>query len=145
MVGENLVLPVGDHSISFLLLSCPILIFYIHSCVVMEFSHSELAELFGEQLLSLKSILMSIHTQVILKLSLLPFDKALYSSIFLWYFIRFLLILLQMKPLNFLLPFVIWHLILFLYILSLTPNNMLRIPSYHIWLTTLSIRCLDIS
>ena len=50
VIWKDLVLPVGHHSIPFVLLNSPVLIFDVHSRVVLEITHTKFAESLCERI-----------------------------------------------------------------------------------------------
>ena len=80
MVGEHLILPIQNHSVSLLLLSGPICVVDVHTSVVLVVTHSEFVESLSEKLLSIASVTMTVDAVVALQFGLLPLDEAFHSG-----------------------------------------------------------------
>ena len=80
MIRDDLVLPVIHHAVSFVLLASIVMIFNVHSCIIMEISDFEFTIFLGEALL-LGSVTFVIIIFLIYN-SLLPLNKVIYSLLF---------------------------------------------------------------
>ena len=82
MVWKDLVLPIRDHSISFFLLSCPVLVLDIHSGAAGEVSDTEFTKLFGKKFFSFFCVQRPVNTHVLYEFGLLPLYKIYNRSFF---------------------------------------------------------------
>lgn len=80
MIRDDLVLPVIHHAVSFVLLASIVMIFNVHSCIIMEISDFEFTIFLGEALL-LGSVTFVIIIFLIYN-SLLPLNKVINSLLF---------------------------------------------------------------
>ena len=80
MVSDDLVLPVIHHAVSFVLLASIVMIFNVHSCIIVEISDFEFTIFLGEALL-LGSVAFVIIIFLIYN-SLLPLNKVINSLLF---------------------------------------------------------------
>lgn len=80
MVRDDLVLPVIHHAVSFVLLASIVMIFNVHSCIIVEISDFEFTIFLGEALL-LGSVAFVIIIFLIYN-SLLPLNKVINSLLF---------------------------------------------------------------
>ena len=77
VIRDHLILPIAHHSVSFRLLCQVILVFDIHSSIVLEVTHRKLVHFLSEKLLAVLCIQGLINAHVLLYLGLLAENKLL--------------------------------------------------------------------